>query len=74
MLAFEFLTEWTRYRIESSTDGVTWSTYIDRTGSLSQTGIIRHRKTASARYLRVTVTGFEDSSRLPSITEFKVFK
>lgn len=74
MLAFEFPNEWTQYRIESSTDGVTWSPYIDRTGSTSQTGIIRHDKSASARYLRITLTGFQNYTRLAGVTEFKVFQ
>lgn len=74
MLAFEFPNEWTQYKIESSTDGVTWAPYIDRMGSTSQTGIITHNKSASVRYLRVTITGFQNFTRLAGITEFKIFR
>ncbi|MFD2689235.1 alpha-L-fucosidase [Streptomyces phyllanthi] len=46
-----------RYRIEGSTDNTTWTTLADRTGTTSTSQVQVAMFSASARYVRVTVTG-----------------
>ncbi|MDX3452618.1 RICIN domain-containing protein [Streptomyces sp. ME02-8801-2C] len=46
-----------RYRIEGSTDNSNWSMLADRTGTTSTSQVQVAMFSASARYIRVTVTG-----------------
>ncbi|MDX2600796.1 alpha-L-fucosidase [Streptomyces caniscabiei] len=46
-----------RYRIEGSTDNTTWTTLADRTDTTSTSQVQVAMFSASARYVRVTVTG-----------------
>ena len=46
-----------RYKIEGSTDNTTWTTLADRTDTTSANQVQAAMFSASARYVRVTVTG-----------------
>lgn len=50
------LTRYYRYRIEVSSDDVTYTTVVDRTNN-TQKGTIADQVAATARYVRITVTG-----------------
>lgn len=60
-----------KYKIEYSSDGSTWSTYVDKTSSFSTPGIDANAATIDARYVRITLTGTQGQGG--SIYEFKVF-
>lgn len=75
MLAFEHVVLWTKYKIEYSTNGTTWSTFVDRTNVTTGKGLITDtRSPVTARYFRVTVTATEDSDHWAAIWEFKIFQ
>jgi hypothetical protein len=59
-----------KYKIEVSTDGTTYTTKIDQSGRTAN-GDTSDSFTATARYVRVTVTG--SSSGWASAYEFKVY-
>jgi fibronectin type 3 domain-containing protein len=59
-----------RYRIEGSTDGITFTTLIDRTDNTSPT-TTSDLFSGTARYVRVTVTG--GSADYPSFYDAQIF-
>jgi hypothetical protein len=59
-----------KYKIEVSTDGTTYTTVVDQSGRTAN-GNTSDSFTATARYVRVTVTG--SSSGWASAYEFKVY-
>jgi alpha-L-fucosidase len=60
------------YRVEVSTDGSTWTTAVDKTDNASAAQTQNDPFTASARYVRITVTGLP-ASTWASFYEFRVF-
>ncbi|MFC0434322.1 alpha-L-fucosidase [Kutzneria buriramensis] len=71
-IAWEFPGKTYRYRIEGSTDGRTWSTVVDRTNNSDTSQVHTLPFTATARHLRVTVTGL-DTGCWASIREFQAY-
>jgi hypothetical protein len=63
-----------RYKVEGSTDGKGWSMLSDQsqTKSRSQVHELTFRNATGIRFLKITVTGFDDGY-MPSISEVKVF-
>jgi hypothetical protein len=60
-----------RYKIEGSTDNVSYTTLVDRTSGVSG-DTFSDPVSAAVRYVRITITGATGGST-PSIREFKVF-
>jgi alpha-L-fucosidase len=62
------------YKVEGSTDQKTWSMLSDQTKSTatSQVHKLKLKDTGAVRYVRITVTGFEEGC-WASICEVKVF-
>ncbi|MDP4179720.1 MAG: discoidin domain-containing protein, partial [Bacillota bacterium] len=61
-----------KYKIEVSTDDLNWITKVDKTKSTSKMQTQSDSFTASARYVRVTVTGMPSSTDSASFYEFRV--
>ncbi|TMR24908.1 hypothetical protein ETD86_02990 [Nonomuraea turkmeniaca] len=61
-----------RYHVSVSTDGTAWTRVADRTTSTTAAQVQSDAFTATARYVRITVTGLA-ASTWASITDFKVF-
>jgi hypothetical protein len=61
-----------QYKIEVSPDDAHWTTVVDKTANTETKWVPVHAFTATARYLRVTVTGMDDGCWL-GIREVEVF-
>jgi lysophospholipase L1-like esterase len=61
-----------QYQVSVSTDGSAWTRVADRTANTSPTQVQSDTFTATARYVRITVTGLAVST-WASIADFKVF-
>jgi hypothetical protein len=63
-----------QFKIEGSADGKTWEMLTDETRSKDRAQVreLKFEKVHSVRYLKVTVTGFDDGC-WASISEVKVF-
>ena len=61
-----------KYRIEVSTDDVTYTTAVDKTGNTTL-GDTSDSFVATARYVRITVTGCTAGGAFASAFEFKVY-
>ena len=61
-----------RYRIETSFDGIAFTTAVDKTAN-SKFGNTSDAFAAAARYIRVTITGCSAAGALASAYEFRVF-
>ena len=72
----EYVRKKVAYRIEHSTDGSTWSVYADRTAGGGSMGspLVDIKSGVRARYLRLTVTGKEDSANSACVHGFKVYR
>lgn len=73
VLAFEFISEYTQYRIEVSTDGVTWSTFADMTSNTRVIYPLENTGEAVARYVRAVVTGTQTQGRPAGLFELEVY-
>jgi hypothetical protein len=63
-----------RYKVEVSTDNVNWTLKVDKTASTSTAQTQTDAFTATARYVRITVTGLPISpTTWASFYEFRVF-
>ncbi|THF73790.1 discoidin domain-containing protein [Cohnella fermenti] len=70
---FEFADSYYQYKVEVSQDQSAWTTFADKTGNTALGDpLYEDRGGASARYVRITVTGQQHSSVWASIKEFKV--
>ncbi|BDI31216.1 hypothetical protein CCAX7_32670 [Capsulimonas corticalis] len=65
--------EFYQYRIDSSTDGVNWTTYADRTGNTAPTSLYVDNNPVTARYFRVTGTAAQNSGDWIGISEFQLY-
>jgi hypothetical protein len=72
---FEFGNAYYQYKIETSNDNTNWSTFVDQTGNTARPVSMGYvdSGSATARYVRITVTGVEGGGPWPSIYEFKVY-
>jgi len=61
-----------RYRVEGSTDGVTWSMLVDRTDNADAAQVHTLPCNGKARHVRITVVG-PDAGRRASIRSLEVF-
>lgn len=61
-----------KYKIEVSTDNTNWTLKVDKTGNTSSAQTQTDNFTATARYVRITVTGLTGGN-WASFSEFKVF-
>ncbi len=63
-----------QYKVEGSTNRKTWSMLSDqtKTKSTAQVHDLKFRQPAKARYVRITITGFDDGC-WASIAEVKLF-
>lgn len=73
VLSFEFISEYTQYRIEVSTDGAVWSTFADMTGNTKAMYPLEAIGEAVARYVRVAVTGTQTQGRPAGLFELEVY-
>ncbi|WP_460338214.1 alpha-L-fucosidase [Actinoallomurus acanthiterrae] len=71
-IAWEFDNTRYRYRIEGSTNGTTWTTLADLTGTTDTGQVQTATFTAQARYVRVTVTGLP-SGAWASIRSLEIY-
>ena len=63
-----------KYRVEVSTDNTNWTTVMDKTANTSTAQTQTDNFTATARYVRITVTGLSTSPvAWASFYEFRVF-
>ena len=63
-----------KYKVETSTDNATWTLRVDKTASTSTAQTVTDSFTATARYVRITVTGLTASpTTWASLFEFRVF-
>lgn len=72
---FEMGNLYYKYKIETSSDNINWTTFIDKTGNNARPegmGYVDSGNT-TGRYVRITITGVEGSGAWPSIYEFKVY-
>ncbi|WP_164716771.1 RICIN domain-containing protein [Paenibacillus whitsoniae] len=72
---FEWGNAYYKYKIETSTDNVNWTTFSDRTGNTARPVSMGYvdSGSATARYVRITVTAAEGGGPWPSIYEFRVY-
>ena len=72
--SFEYTTLAYKYRIETSLDGKTWETYVDKTAAFP-VAVSPHRdvKDARAAFVRMVIAGCERPENGAGIYEFKVF-
>ncbi|WP_010249822.1 carbohydrate-binding protein [Acetivibrio cellulolyticus] len=61
-----------KYKIEVSSDKLTWLTVVDKTDNTAKTQTQSDSFTATARYVKITITGVPPSYK-PSFYEFRVF-
>lgn len=73
MTQFEYPTFYYQYRIETSKDNVHWNVFSDKTANRSSGSPMIDDGKASARYLRITVTGTEKTGMFAAIWNLKVY-
>jgi hypothetical protein len=61
-----------KYKVEISTDNINWTMAVDKTNNTSTAQTQTDNFTATARYVRITVTGLQ-SGTTASFFEFRVF-
>ncbi|HEX3045991.1 MAG TPA: discoidin domain-containing protein [Bacillota bacterium] len=62
-----------KYKVETSMDNSTWTLRVDKTANTSTAQTQTDSFSASARYVRITVTGLPSTSIWASFFEFRVF-
>ncbi len=70
---FEFGSRYYKYKIEYSDNDSTWYTYADRTTNTNTENLYIDTASAVARYVRITVTGTQNSGDWAAIWEFQVY-
>jgi hypothetical protein len=61
-----------KYKIETSTDDISWVVKVNKTSNTSSAQIITDLFSDTARYVRISITGFPSGS-WASLLEFKVY-
>lgn len=70
---FEYPTFYYQYKLEVSADGKKWTLFSDQTGNRRAGSPMIDDKDASARFVRLTVTGTEKTGVLPAVWNLKVY-
>ncbi len=70
---FEYTTFFYQYKIETSTDGSTWTLYSDKTDNVYQGSPMIDQGECKARYIRITVTDTQKNGHFPAIWNVKVY-
>lgn len=70
---FEYPTFYYQYKIEVSADGKEWQLFSDQTRNRRCGSPMIDDRDASARYVRLTVTGTQKTGMLPAIWNIKVY-
>jgi xylan 1,4-beta-xylosidase len=73
MTQFEYPTFYYQYKIEYSTDSLTWLVFADRTSNRGSGCPMIDDYSANARFLRITVTGTEKSGMYAAIWNIKAY-
>lgn len=73
MIQFEYATFYYQYKIEYSTDSVTWEIFSDRTNNRESGSPMIDDGDVTARYLRITITGTEKTGMFAAIWNIKVY-
>ncbi|MCQ2257206.1 MAG: family 43 glycosylhydrolase [Bacteroidaceae bacterium] len=71
---FEYPTFFYQYKIETSTDGIDWRLYSDKTSNTKQGSPMIDSGSTKARYIRLSVTDTQKNGHLPAIWNVKVWK
>ena len=71
---FEYATFFYQYKIETSTDGQSWTMYADRTDNTMQGSPMIDQGKTKARYLRITITDTQKNGHMPAIWNVKVWQ
>jgi hypothetical protein len=70
---FEYPTFYYQYKLEVSADGKKWTLYSDKTANRRAGCPMLDDKAASARYIRLTITGTEKTGVLPAVWNIKAY-
>ena len=70
---FEYATYFYQYKIETSSDGLHWALYADKSRNTLAASPLVDRGKCLARYLRITVTGRQKNGHFGGIWNVKVF-
>ncbi len=73
MTQFEYPTFYYQYKLEVSTDNRKWVLFSDKTTNRRAGSPMIDDKLASARFVRLTVTGTEKTGVLPAVWNIKVY-
>ena len=73
MTEFEYPTYYYQYKIETSTDGIHWNLFSDKTSNYRSGSPMIDDANAVARYVKLTVTGSEKSGMLAAVWNLKVY-
>lgn len=70
---FEYPTFYYQYKLEVSSDSVSWNLYADRTINKTSGSPMMDDGDGTARFVRITVTGTEKAGMFPAIWNLKVY-
>lgn len=70
---FEYPTWYYQYKIEVSKDNIRWSLFVDRTANRTPGCPMVDNHSATARYIKLTVTGTQKQGVIPAIWNIKVY-
>lgn len=70
---FEYATFFYQYKIETSSDGKSWTVYADRTDNTCQGSPMIDKGECEARYIRITVTDTQKNGHFAAIWNVKVY-
>jgi len=73
MTQFEYPTYYYQYKLEVSTDGLHWTLFSDRTANRRCGSPMIDDNNATARYVKLTVTGTEKSGIIPAVWNLKIY-
>nr|WP_321357644.1 family 43 glycosylhydrolase [uncultured Draconibacterium sp.] len=71
---FEFSPYYYQYKIEYSTDNTNWEVYADRSGNRIPGSPMIDDNTVSARYLKLTILGTEQTGTFAAVWNMKVYE
>lgn len=73
MMQFEYPTFYYQYKLEVSIDGRHWTLFSDRTANRRCGSPMIDDNNATARYVKLTVTGTEKSGMIPAVWNLKIY-
>ncbi len=71
---FEYATFFYQYLIETSADGITWTTYADRTQNTEQGSPMVDTGQTQARFVRITITDTQKNGHFPAIWNVRIYQ